>query len=70
MAGDEEKPQTFDFAQWCKDNGLTGKTEGTLSKEVLTSVDALTMLEERDIRELGLPIGQRKFLQRAVDTCQ
>ena len=68
MAGDEEEPQAFDLAQWCKDNGLARKTEGTLSKEVLTSVDALTMLEERDIRELGLPIGQRKFLQRAVDT--
>ena len=26
------------------------------------------MLEERDIPELRLPIGQRKFLQRAVDT--
>ena len=68
MAGVEEEPQAFDFAQWCKDNGLTRKTEGTLSKEVLTSVDALTMLEERDIRKLGLPIGQRKFLQCAVDT--
>ena len=68
MASDEEEPQAFDFAQWCKDNGLTRKTEGTLSKEVLTLVDALTMLEECDIRELGLPIGQRKFLQHAVDT--
>ena len=68
MAGDEEEPRAFDFAQWCKNNGLTRKTEETLSKEVLTSVDALTMLEEHDIRELGLPIGQRKFLQRALDT--
>ena len=46
--------------------GLTRKTEGTLSKEELTSLDALKMLEPVDLREMGLPIGQRKLLQQAV----
>ena len=68
MSGNEndEVAEQFNLQDWCKAAGLTRKTEGTLSKEELTSLDALKMLEPVDLREMGLPIGQRKLLQQAV----
>ena len=63
---DNEVAEQFNLQDWCKAAGLTRKTEGTLSKEELTSLDALKMLEPVDLREMGLPIGQRKLLQQAV----
>ena len=63
---DDEVAEQFNLQDWCKAAGLTRKTEGTLSKEELTSLDALKMLEPVDLREMGLPIGQRKLLQQAV----
>ena len=63
---DDEVAEQFNLQDWCKAAGLTRKTEGTLSKKELTSLDALKMLEPVDLREMGLPIGQRKLLQQAV----
>ena len=39
-----------------------------ISKEELTTAEALVVLEPSDLRELGLPLGQRKLLQRALLT--
>ena len=63
---DDDVAEQFNLQDWCKAAELTRKTEGTLSKEELTSLDALKMLEPVDLREMGLPIGQRKLLQQAV----
>ena len=58
--------QDFDLAEWCKKYGITRKTEAILSKEELTSARSLKLLDGTDIRELGIPIAQRKYLMLAV----
>ena len=37
-----------------------------LTKEELTTADALVLLESYDLRELNIPLGQRKLLQQAL----
>ena len=57
----------FDLAQWCADHGLNARTEKLLTKEELTTSNALSRLEARDLRELGLSIGQRKCMEMALE---
>ena len=61
-----EEEEEFDLTSWCKDHGITRKTQQTLKKEELTMAGALALLEPRDLRELNIPLGQRKLLQQAV----
>ena len=63
---EEEEEEEFDLTSWCKDHGITRKTQQTLKKEELTTAGALALLEPRDLRELNIPLGQRKLLQQAV----
>ena len=58
--------EEFNLQDWCKDAGLSRKTESTLTKEELVRPEALVTLETGEIRELGLPIGQRKLFQLAI----
>ena len=61
--GEDEE---FDISTWCKDHGLSRKTQQMLAKEELTTADALVLLEPNDLRELNIPFGQRKLLQQAL----
>ena len=63
----QEELEEFNFQDWCKDAGLGRKTESTLTREELVTPETLVTLEPRDIRELGLPIGQRKLFQLAIE---
>ena len=69
MGSNEQEVQLeeeFNLQDWCKDAGLSRKTESTLTKEELVTPEALVTLETGEIRELGLPIGQRKLFQLAI----
>ena len=56
----------FELHEWCITSGLNHKTETVIPKEELTIVEALLMLEPSNLREIGLPLGQRKLFQRAL----
>lgn len=62
----DEQVVDFDLATWCKQYQITRKTEGILRKEELITSQSLSMLDNADLRELGLPIGQRKCVQLAI----
>ena len=62
-------PEDFCLADWCKKHSLSRKTEGIFDKEEL-SVESIPLLDHGEIRELGLPLGQRKLLQKAVAELQ
>ena len=63
---DAEKLSDFNFETWTKDNSLTRKTAGILRKEELVTQETLLLLEEKDLCELEIPMGQRKLLINAV----
>ena len=63
---DAEKMSDFNFETWTKDNSLTRKTAGILRKEELVTQETLLLLEEKDLCELEIPMGQRKLLINAV----
>ena len=59
---------SFDLAQWCAEHGISSRTEKLLAKEELTTINALSRLEPRDLKEMGLTIGQRKCMEIALET--
>ena len=61
---DAEKLSDFNFETWTKDNSLTRKTAGILRKEELVTQETLLLLEEKDLCELEIPMGQRKLLKK------
>lgn len=61
-SGDEE----FDLEQWTRSVGLTQKTEKYLRKEELIDRRSLSLVDERDLNYITLPLGQRKLLLAAV----
>ena len=56
----------LDFPTWCKDNGISRKTESSLRKEECHTLESITLLTERDLREMGLAIGQRNMLLKVI----
>ena len=58
-------PKDFTLTEWCKENSHTRKTEGILAKEELDA-KSISLLDCGEIRESGLPLGQRKLVQRAI----
>ena len=58
-------PENFTLMDWWKENSLSRKTEGVLIKEELDA-ESIFLLDYGEIRELGLPLGQRKLLQKAI----
>ena len=60
--GTEEDKIEFDFSTWCIDNGISRKTDTALRKEECNTLDTVKLLTEKDLREMGLPIGQRNML--------
>ena len=58
--------EIFEISEWAIENGINRKTVSVLRKEELTSKDSLILLNETDIVELGLTMGQRKLLFAAI----
>ena len=56
------------FDDWCAEVGLNNKSVTLLKKECVSTVHVLSLLTGEDIVSLGLPLGQRKLMQEAIDT--
>lgn len=56
----------FNFDDWCSEHGIIDKTSDKLKNEDITDVDSLFSLSYSDIMELGLTIGQRNKLKKAM----
>ena len=54
------------LAAWATENGLTGATIKTLEDNGCDTVDIVTSLLECDVQEMGLNIGQRRMLLKAI----
>lgn len=61
-----EEADSFDFDAWAVKCGLTRKSVLTLKKEELTTMKAITLLEVRDVKELGFTMGQYKLIMAAI----
>ena len=62
--------QGFHFHNWATKMHLTQKTMSVLVAEEVDNLPALLLLEERDLHELFLPLGQRKLLLNAIGWLQ
>jgi class 3 adenylate cyclase/tetratricopeptide (TPR) repeat protein len=62
---DKFGPAAIDIASWLKEIGLAEHTELFRAEKIDASV--LPTLSDADLRELGLPLGDRKKLRAAID---
>ena len=56
----------FDLDVWSAREKLSEETVAALYREKIVSYEAISRLEEGDIKDLGLPIGERALLRGAV----
>ena len=54
---------SFAFTSWSKSNELKDATVEILKKEDVVREDALILLKEKDVEELGLTVGQKRVLE-------
>src|ERR1700716_4273788 len=66
MPGGECLHMAGDLGQWLHDIGLGDYVE-SFAEQRITS-DVLSELSEQDLKELGLPLGDRKRLLKAIAT--
>ena len=57
----------FNFDEWANGLGLKQSTTQVLRNEELTTQETLKMLEAKDLKEFGLPIGSVKLILKAVN---
>jgi hypothetical protein len=60
----------FEFDMWASDVGLSRKTTHVLRQEELITKESLRLLEVKDAKEFGFPLGQQKLLMAAVSALQ
>ena len=60
-------PLKFDFKAWAEESRLTEKTVHILLEQDLNVIDALLVLNESDIKELDLTVGQQKLLSSGIN---
>ena len=65
--GAEGTEDTFNFDEWANNIGLKRQATQTLRNEDLTSKETLILLEQKDMKELGLTIGTIKLIQKQID---
>ena len=65
--GAEGTEDTFNFDEWANNIGLKRPATQTLRNEDLTSKETLILLEQKDMKELGLSMGTIKFIQKQID---
>ena len=77
LSGDDERDdggkiadsgEKFDFTLWTKNSGINRKTAALLRKEDLVTIEALVLLDDSDLKDLEMTIGQRKLFQSALYT--
>lgn len=54
--------EEFNFDEWTTKLKLSRKVTQTLRQEELVSKDVIQLLKERELQEMGLPLGARKVL--------
>ena len=59
-------PVESDFKSWAEESQITEKTVQIVMEQDLIVVEALSMLEETDIKELNLTVGQHKLLAKGI----
>jgi hypothetical protein len=57
----------FNFDEWSSRLGLSRKVTQIMRQEELTSKDVLALLELKDLKELGFPLGTIKLLMREIE---
>ena len=62
-----KREDTFNFDEWANNIGLKCQATQTLRNEDLTSKETLILLEQKDMKELGLTIGTIKLIQKQID---
>ena len=62
----QDSAASFSFDRWAETNGLLKNTLKKLQKEDLVSQEAHLLLEPSDISELGLTLGQKRLVSKAV----
>ena len=72
MAGEsdvraEGTEDAFNFDEWANNIGLKSPATQTLRNEELTSKEMLILLEQKDMKELGLTMGTIKLIQKQID---
>ena len=77
LSGDDERDDggkiadsgdKLDFTLWTKNSGINRKTAALLRKEDLVTIEALVLLDDSDLKDLEMTIGQRKLFQSALYT--
>ena len=66
MDNPEDGQEEFNFHAWCEAHGLSKKMDTSLRKEECHTLQCIQLLTERDIREMGLPVGQRNLLLKVI----
>lgn len=56
----------FNFVDWAASLGLKRSATQSLRQDACTTKDGLTLLEARDLKELGLTMGTIKILDREI----
>ena len=56
----------FDFPKWCERTGLTKKTADILKEQDLDVLEAISLLDQSNVQDLGLTKGQAKLLFKAI----
>ena len=64
---DGNVPLKFDFKAWAEESQLMEKTVHILLEQDVNVIDALLMLNESDIKELDLTVGQQKLLSKRIN---
>ena len=67
---DGTSKDTFNFDSWAKEGNLQRETTCILRSEDLILPDALCLLEDSEIKELGITLGQGKLLRAAINRLQ
>ena len=64
--GEEGTEDIFNFDEWANSIGLKRPATQMLRNEELTSKEALILLEQKDMKELGLTMGTTKLIQKQI----
>ena len=59
--------QIITFTTWVQMNHIPDELVEILRKERLSTIEDLKNLTEEDVRELGLPLGYKKRLKKALN---
>ena len=63
----QDVPTDFNFDEWAASLNLSRKITQVLRQEELTSKEALSLIELKDLKELNFPMGTTKVIMRDIN---